>query len=172
MKSTLGFQIRTEFSGDSVAITVVIDAAFQGKPYAEGDESELVLRLRELGDVALSLVATVSDEVVGQAVFTIAKLEGESGHWYALGPIAVMPSYQGKGVGSALVRAGFRHLLEIGAFGCILVGDPNFYRRFGFELSPENCPDDQPKEYFMVKLLGDVAPVGKFSFHPAFGSHD
>ena len=56
----------------------------------------------------------------------------------------------------------------MGALGCILTGDPNYYDRFGFQVNPENSPDSEPAEFFQLKLLEGNQPKGKFSFHEAF----
>jgi putative acetyltransferase len=58
---------------------------------------------------------------------------------------------------------------ELGARGCILTGDPSYYPRFGFKLSPENAPAGEPAEFFMVKVLRGRLPVGPIRFHEAFG---
>lgn len=165
-------EIRTETPGDASQITEVINRAFEGKWYAEGDEADLVVRLRALDDLAISLVAVCEGQVIGQIAFSPAELDGCFTGWFGLGPVAVHPDYQGWGVGSALMLAGFKELTELDAKGCILVGDPNFYGRFGFVLAPDNCPDDQPREYFMVKTLRAEVPVGQFAFHPAFNTSE
>jgi len=54
------------------------------------------------------------------------------------------------------------------ALGCILTGNPDYYRRFGFEFSNANCPDNEPEEHFMVKLLSTEKPTGRFAFHETF----
>lgn len=162
--------IRPESPDDIEAISKVIILAFEGKPYAAGDEAELVLRLRDLGDLAASLVAVCEGEVVGQICFSRAELEGRFCGWYALGPISVLPIYQGQGVGSALMREGLQRIADLGGEGCVLVGDPRYYCRFGFVVAPAHCPDHEPAQYFQVKQIGGKNPVGKFSFHPAFTS--
>lgn len=161
--------IRPEAPEDYDAITVVIDRAFEGKPYAAGDESDLVVKLRDLGDLVASLVAVHEGEVVGQICFSRAELEGQFDGWYALGPIAVLPVFQGRGIGAALMNEGLRRIADLGAQGSILLGDPRYYSRFGFQLSAANCPENLPAQYFMIKQFSGSAPHGRFSFHPAFG---
>lgn len=163
--------IRPERPGDHAAIGELITAAFAGKPYAEGDEAELLVALRREGALTLSLVAELGGEVVGQAAFSPAFAAGTASRWFALGPVAVLPAHQGRGIGSRLVRAGLETLSAGGADGCILVGDPAYYARFGFRVRPENAPAGQPREYFQVKELGGAAPAGPIRFHPAFGGN-
>lgn len=160
--------IRPESLADRPAIAEVIEKAFWGKPYAEGDEAELVDKLRESNALSVSLVAELSGRVIGQIVFSPAVASDGSDGWFALGPLAVLPDYQGKGIGSKLVRCGLNALAKLDAHGCILVGDSEYYSRFGFELSPLNAPHDEPPDHFMVKVLAGPLPQGVIAFHEAF----
>lgn len=162
--------IRPEQADDHVAIGHVIRAAFLGMPYAEGDEAELVEALRARNALAVSLVAEQNGDVIGQIAFSPARASDGSSGWYALGPVAVLPGSQGRGVGSALVRTGLQAIRALGARGCILVGDPAYYTRFGFALSPSNAPPGQPPAYFMVMAFGEHRPTGPIFFDDAFGS--
>ena len=160
--------IRPERHEDHVAIGNVISAAFAGKPYADGDEAEVVERLRLANALSVSLVAELWGAVVGQVAFSPARESGGAQGWYALGPVAVLPGHQRVGIGSKLIRAGLQLITELGANGCILVGDPGYYTRFGFERSPSHAPAGEPAEFFMVKLLGHEQPRGPVAFHGAF----
>jgi len=161
--------VRPERPGDHDALTALITAAFEGKPYADGDEAELLGALRRAGALSLSLVAEREGVVVGQIAFSPARPTSGAEGWYALGPVAVLPAHQGLGIGARLVRQGLDVLVSRGASGCILVGDPAYYSRFGFEVRLENAPAGQPAEYFMLKILRGPAPQGPIAFHPAFG---
>ena len=165
---TSGVEIRRERTSDVVAIGQVIDSAFAGMPYADGDEAELVEALRFQSGLSVSLVAEREGTIVGQIAFSPAQASGGATGWYALGPVAVLPAHQGAGIGSALVRAGLQAVIELGAKGCILTGDPAYYSRFGFTLSPGNAPPGEPAEFFMVKLLRGELPGGPIRFHEAF----
>jgi len=98
--------IRPERDEDHVAIADVITAAFAGKPYADGDEAEVVERLRRAGALAVSLVAELDGALVGQVAFSPAQESSGAQGWYGLGPVAVSPEHQGAGIGSKLIRAG------------------------------------------------------------------
>jgi putative acetyltransferase len=161
--------IRPEVKTDRALIGDVITRAFRGKPYADGDEAELVDALREQGALAVSLVAEVDGVVVGQVAFSPAISRDGLHQWFALGPLAVLPAHQRQGIGHSLVAAGLHELKRLGAEGCILVGNPAYYARVGFNVSPSNAPDGQPREYFMVLSFGRQAPEGPIDFHPAFG---
>jgi putative acetyltransferase len=99
-------------------------------------EEDLIPVLRELWqdpEQVLSLVATTESELVGHAVFTRCSLAPEAAAMALLGPVAVRPDHQGAGIGSALIRDGMRRLGEEGAAMVCVLGDPNYYGRFGFE---------------------------------------
>jgi putative acetyltransferase len=81
-----------------------------------------------------------------------------------LGPIAVLPEHQRKGVGSLLVRAGIERLKRQGSPFIILVGHPKYYPRFGFELASKRgirCQwDEVPDDAFMILILDETAMAG------------
>ena len=164
-------RIRAEAPGDAAPIHNIIEAAFAGKPYADGDEQDLVDVLREVGALTLSLVAEVDGEIVGHIGFSPASPTATGQTWFALGPVAVKPELQGTGIGTLLIEHGLDLLRERHADGCILTGDPAYYRRFGFSLSPKHSPESEPEAYFMVKRLGaSDLPEGPIHFHDAFYS--
>ena len=70
VRGIVSVEIRPEQAGDEAAIYKVTADAFRGRPYADGDEQDLLNRLRELGQLALSLVATDGDQLVGQITFS------------------------------------------------------------------------------------------------------
>ena len=168
LKQNMTIDIRQEQPGDEEAIYQVTKDAFTGPPYAAGDEQDLVNRLRELGQLSLSLVALDGDEIVGQITFSPVTLSDGSGPWYGLGPVSVTPSRQSEGIGGQLIRAGLDEISKQGALGCVLTGNPVYYHRFGFELAPENVPENEPAEYFQLKLLAADCANGTFEFHAAF----
>jgi len=160
--------IRVEQEIDQKAIWSITKAAFKDRPYAGGDEQDLIDKLRACSGLVLSLVAEDEDEVIGQITFSQAVVEDGTGPWFALGPVSVIPSRQGEGVGRDLIKEGLQRIAVMGSLGCILTGDPNYYNRFGFEVSPENSPEKEPAEYFQLKLQEGNKPEGKFTFHKAF----
>lgn len=160
--------IRREHVKDFEAIREVTKLAFAGMPFADGDEQDLTDALRNAGALAVSLVAERHDRVIGHVAISGAIPEDRSRGWYALGPVSVHPAHQRSGVGSTLIRRGLEELEKLGATGCILTGDPSFYRRFGFRLEPSLVPPEEPTEYFMVRLICGPRPTGPISFHQAF----
>ena len=161
-------RIRKELPSDHRTIRHITKLAFQGKEYAGGDEQEVIDRLRAASALTLSYVAVDNENVVGHIAFSPALAEDSSMSWFALGPVSVLPERQRTGIGMAMIHKGLNSLEEMGALGCILTGDPNYYKKFGFKLKPKNVPPDEPKEYFMVKLFTSYEPTGEFYFHKAF----
>lgn len=160
--------IRTESANDAVKIHQLTKSAFDGRPYAGGDEQHVVDRLRAHKALILSLVAIDHDELVGQISFSEATNTDGSQPWIALGPVSVLPTRQRQGIGSRLILQGLEEFAARGTLGCILTGNPDYYRRFGFAVTPDHAPSNEPAEFFMLKLFGEQAPGGRFSFHPLF----
>jgi predicted N-acetyltransferase YhbS len=160
--------IRQENEGDADPIHEVTAAAFQGRPYSSGTEAQIVDALRAAGVLTISLVAEDHDEIVGHVAFSPVTINGRLGRWYGLGPVSVSPRWQRRGIGTALITAGLAQLRALGAAGCVLLGDPAYYGRFGFVSDPALRYRDVDPTYFQrLSFTGDV-PVGAVEFHPAF----
>lgn len=162
--------IRPEAPADHQAIHDITRRAFAGRPYADGDEQEVIGRLREAGALVLSLVAEKDGAVVGQVTFSPGIAADGSRGWFVLGPVSVDPALQGEGIGGQLIRAGIAWLEAQGAKGCVLVGNPAYYCRFGFRLFPQFAPEGPHAEFYQMLPLGPEAPDGVVGFHSAFGS--
>jgi putative acetyltransferase len=114
-------------------------------------------------------VAEAEGAVVGHVAVSPVTISDGSADWYGLGPISVLPARQGRGVGSALMRAALEALRELGAAGCVVVGEPAFYGRFGFKAGSSLVLPDIPPEYFQAILLGGAnLPRGAVSYSKAF----
>ena len=163
-------EIRRECSSDYGAIRSITEAAFLGKSFAGGDEQDIIERLREKGALSLSLVALSDDIVVAHVAFSPARAADNSQPWFALGPVSVLPECQGNGIGSLLIVNGLAQIAELDALGCILTGNPTYYRRFGFEHAPNNVPPSESKDFFMMKHFTAFAPNGPVYFDQAFYS--
>lgn len=81
-----------------------------------------------------------------------------------------MPTYQGQGIGAELVKSALSELRRMGAAGCVVLGDPAYYHRFGFLATPALLFPGVPAEYFQAISLNDSWPSGKVSYHPAFNA--
>lgn len=159
--------IRREVPSDVDAIREINMAAFRDHPYSQQTEHLIVGALRDSGALDVSLVALLGGRPVGHAAFSRAVV-GESDEWQLLGPIAVLPEFQGRGIGSALVEAGVVELKALGVAGCVLVGDPEFYRRFGFRSIPGLAYEGVPDENVLGLAFGPEQPAGSIRAHDAF----
>jgi putative acetyltransferase len=121
-------------------------------PFSDGSEPDCINQLRNDGDLTLSLVAQVNKEIVGHVAFSPVTLNNVSDSWFGLGPISVHPEHQRSRIGSALINDGLRQLKDRNAKGCVLIGDPNYYSRFGFVSDGELTYHDLPTQY--VQWLG------------------
>lgn len=164
--------IRAERSGDVGPIDDVLADAFGG-PDDDGlpVEVSLVHRLRE-SDAwipAQSLVADSDDLVVGHSLCTRGSLSGEP--VLALGPIGVLRSHQGNGVGTSLMHSAIDIATDMGETLIGLVGDPRYYSRFGFVAgSSVGVHPVEPAwgQYFQVLVLGGTSPLGVFEYPEPF----
>lgn len=130
--------VRPEEPGDRAAIYAVNRAAF-----GQDDEAELVDRLREDGLVIASLVACegADGEITGHILFSELPIDTETRtiRATALAPMAVLPAFQRRGVGSALVRAGLEACRDRGIEAVVVLGHPEYYPRFGFSAETAKC---------------------------------
>jgi len=164
----LRIKTRKENNSDHDTIRSVTEIAFRGKPYAGGDEQIVIDRLRKSGKLALSDVALIDDVAVGHIAFSPAKASDNSQPWFALGPVSVLPEYQGNGIGSKLILEGLAQIEKQGALGCVLTGNPNYYRKFDFDLAPEHAPSDEDRDHFMMRCFTNFKPRGPLFFDSAF----
>ena len=161
--------IRPETLDDVAAIREVTLEAFEHAPYSDQREADIIEALRADGALSVSLVAVGEGGVHGHIAFSPVEVGGAKGDWHGLGPIAVRPGHQGRGIGQALVWAGLERLAALGAGGCVLLGAPAYYGRFGFESDPELYYGEGPSPYFQRLLLAGPPARGEVRYHPAFG---
>ncbi|MFV7783442.1 GNAT family N-acetyltransferase [Shewanella marisflavi] len=161
-------RIRKEVPADIAAIYALTEAAFLDAPHTDHTEQYIVNALREAGALAISLVAECEGRLVGHLALSLVTISDNSPHWYGLGPISVLPEMQGKGIGSQLMQAGIEALKKAKANGCVLLGEPKFYKRFGFAPTTGLVLPGVPESYFLALKLADEQPVGEVSYHSAF----
>jgi len=164
--------IRDERPDDASRITQIQYAAFTGHPLhppgAEPVEQRIVEDLRASGALTLSLLAELDAEAVGHVALSPAIVGKEPSGWFLLGPIGVLPRFQGRGAGSGLVREALRRMRAQRAKGVVLVGDPGFYARFGFTTAQGLAYPGVPDQFVLAVRLGDTAPTGEILAHRAF----
>ena len=166
--------IRPERPDDFAAIRALVTAAFESE--AEADLVDAIRRSRQY-IAEMALVAELGDELVGHVMISGSTLRSDARDRpiVTLAPLAVAPSHQGSGIGSALVRAATAVAAERGEPLVVLEGNPVYYRRFGFEPSYDHGiemtpPDWAPREAGQVLRLEayDASLTGLVVYPPAF----
>ncbi|WP_394801876.1 GNAT family N-acetyltransferase [Rhizobium halophilum] len=152
--------VRQENPRDSEEIRALVTAAFDGAPHSNGTEGAIIDALREGGALSVSLVAEREGEIVGYVGFSPVQIDGRDIEWYGLGPVAVRPDRQRQGVGVRLIEAGLAQMKSIGAAGCVVLGDPGYYSRFGFHADPALSFPGVPQSISSVWILGHILGKG------------
>lgn len=158
--------IRDETASDIPAIGRVVTEAMRMLAQSNGAEARIVEALRADGALALSLVAEEAGAAVGYLAASAARIETQDG-WGLIGPLAVLPSRHGRGIGSALMAEALRRLRGTSR-GAALVGDPGYYGRFGFRAFPGLGVAGCPPEVVLALPFEGAAPRGELIHHPAF----
>jgi putative acetyltransferase len=164
--------IRNEQRNDSSTVHSIYAAAFETT--AEADLVD-VLRIKAIPNI--SLVAQENDVLVGHILFTPVSITGHNDLTImGLAPMAVLPEFKNKGIGSNLVKAGLQKCKELGSDAVVVLGHPNFYSKFGFIPSSDlgiSTEYEVPEEVFMVVELQPGAldqKTGTAKYHWAFKS--
>lgn len=165
-------EVRPERPDDVPAIRRVNEEAF-----GRADEADLVDLIRERGKTVRSLVAVSADRVVGHILFTAVTIEASRrvAPALGLGPVSVLPSHQGRRIGSLLVRTGLAACRDAGHGCVVVVGHPEYYPRFGFVPARQYgvaWEHPVPDEAFMlVELRPDALGTsgGIARYQPEFG---
>jgi putative acetyltransferase len=152
--------IRPAQPADAAAVRAVHVAAFPTPV-----EADLVERLTANGNAAVSLVAEDASRVVGHVLFSPVTVDWVGGSGLGLAPVAVLPDCQGRGIGSALIRAGLDACRQLGVGFVVVLGGPAYYSRFGFApgsragLANEYTTGD---EFMALELVPGALPTGGF----------
>lgn len=161
-------QIRRERPEDHEEIGRLTTAAFDQMPYSDGSEPAIIEKLRQAGDLTLSLVAVEGEKILGHVAFSPVSIAKSESDWFGLGPVSVWPERQRQGIGTVLINHGLQKLRDRGAGGCVLTGDPDYYRRFGFIADGGLNYKDVPDRYVQYLCFADQRPRGSVRFSPAF----
>lgn len=165
--------IRSEQASDIPTIRQITKAAFAPMAYSSQTEAEIIDALRDAGALTLSLVALDQGEIIGHVAFSPVTIDGEDlggddMGWYGLGPVSVRPDRQKGGTGGRLIREGLARLAGTGANGCVVLGEPDYYQRFGFEHHTGLYLEGVPAEYFMAQAFAGPVPSGRIRYHAGF----
>src|SRR5512138_2607067 len=163
----MDIQIRAEEPQDIEQVRAVLRAAFPSDL-----ESRLVEALRANGKAIISLVAVRGEQVLGHILFSpVTTAPPSETNGIGLAPVAVHPEAQSQGIGSQLIHEGLRRCQELGYDYCVVLGDPKYYRRFGFEkasqfgIQNEYGVDDE----FMLICFSNHPVQGLVKYAPEFG---
>jgi putative acetyltransferase len=162
--------IRAEVPEDIDRIANVTRKAFVDRPHSRQTEHFIINELRRANAMSVSLVAEATGIVVGHIAFSPVKISDESSGWFGLGPVSVSPVLQGQGIGQELVKCGLEELRKKGAKGCVVLGKPSFYGRFGFVCNPELWLLGVPQEFFQSLQFGVEQAQGEVTYHAAFSA--
>lgn len=153
--------IRKEIPDDYETVYAVVKSAFDSAEEADGNEQDLVCDLRKGESFVpeLSLVAEIDGKIVGHVLFTEAEVDNVT--VLALAPVSVLPDYQGKGIGAALINEGHRIATELGYPYSVVLGHEKYYPRMGYKPASGfgiKPPFDVPDENFMAIKFREDAP--------------
>jgi putative acetyltransferase len=159
--------VRDESPRDWKAVYQVVSSVF-----GQSAEAELVEELREAGDSAVSLVADEDGQIVGHVLLSKMNAPFPA---LALAPVSVIPAKQRSGIGSALVKGAVNRARSEGWAAIFVLGDPNYYERFGFEReAAAGFTSPYAGPHFMVLKLSPSLPAttGELRHAPAFAALD
>ena len=164
----MNLHIRHERPQDISTITALTAAAFASQEHSSHTEQFIVNALRRSQQLTISLVAVLDEDIVGHVAASPVTISSGAQGWFGIGPISVWPDRQGQGIGSALMQAALGELQQLGAMGCVVLGDPGYYSRFGFAVHPGLELPGVPPEYFQALSFGPALPQGTVQYHAAF----
>lgn len=157
-----------EATAEEWAATLAIERAAFGRD----DEADLVRRLREAGDNAVEWIAEADGEIVGHVLYSPVRIEhGEDGGALGLAPVGVLPAWQRRGIGHALIQASLDALRQAGHYSLLVVlGEPGYYTRFGFAPASRAGLHDTygGGDAFMALPLQPGGRHGRVNYAPAF----
>jgi putative acetyltransferase len=162
--------IRNEEVGEQASIRQLTEAAFAGAEHSCGTEGAIIDALRDAQALTVSLVAVQDGKLLGHVAFSPVRIDDRLCGWYGLGPVSVRPDRQRQGIGCALIREGLARLRAHRARGCVVLGDPKYYRRFGFMHDADLRLAGVPPEYFMRLTMNGEAPSGRVTYHQGFNA--
>lgn len=162
--------VREEQDNDIQSIYAVTRSAFLEVAHSSHTEHFIVDALRDSSALYISLVAELDGQIIGHVAISPVSVSDSSLEWYGLGPISVLPEYQKQGIGSLLVQRVLDLLRQRAAVGCVLLGNPGFYERFGFTVMNDLVLPDVPPEYFQALSFGGFYAQGTVEYHKAFSA--
>ena len=148
--SSMAFLIRPEDLNDHAAIDTLNREAFESNV-----EADLVQLLRDRGELSISLVAIDDFAIVGHVAASEVSVQDKNIHMVGIGPIAVSVFHRKQGIGASLMQAILNVAKEEGFKSAVVLGDPKYYGRFGFQTASNFNLENEYNEAdaFMAKEL-------------------
>ena len=153
---------------DDIAIEKVTIEAFKDHPFSSHTEQYIIRELKTNNNLPVSLVAEIEGIVVGHIAFSLVSISNGADNWFGLGPVSVKPEFQGKGIGSKLIQEGLEKIKVLGANGCVVLGEPEYYGRFGFSFIENITLEGVPPKHFQTQLFQGPMPSGAVNYDAAF----
>lgn len=170
--------IRSEQARDIPHITHLILQAFDNHPHHDPNtgitEHIIVQNLRKESALTLSLVTEYQQQIIGHIAFSPVKFNQAESHWHVMAPVSILPEFQNQGIGSKLIQTGLTALQKLSSDGVVVLGDPNYYQRFGFHHHHSFKVPGVPQHFFMAQAFNDndtyndLQKIFEVSFHHAF----
>jgi putative acetyltransferase len=160
-------EIRNEEAKDIEAVREILRRAFPTEA-----ESRLVDALRINGKAVVSLVAVQDGQVLGHILFSpVTTTPPSEAKGVGLAPVAVHPEVQSQGIGSRLIREGLHRCAELGYDYGVVLGDPNYYQRFGFERASQSGMQNEygvDHEFMLIRFTDQGPAQGLVKYAPEF----
>jgi predicted N-acetyltransferase YhbS len=160
--------IRHEKPSDIETINEITKMAFKDHPFSQQTAHFIIRDLRADDALTISLVTEIEGQVVGHIAFSPVTISDGTINWHGLGPVSVLPNFQGCRIGTELVNNGLDLLKSMESKGCALVGLPTYYDRFGSKNYPQLIHEGVPQEVFVAKSFFGRVARGSVEFHQAF----
>lgn len=165
---SMNANLRLEQSADYRNVEELTREAFWNHYVPGCNEHYLLHIMRDCGAFIreLDIVAEIDGEIVGNIVYTKAKILGDDGisrEVLSFGPVSVLPAFWEKGIGSALIEYTIVRAKESGYRAILIYGDPAYYKRFGFipaETFGIGTPDNMYAEPLQALELWEGALSG------------
>ncbi len=167
-------KIRQENENDYEEVYTVIKKAFETAEHSDGNEQELVIKLRKSKSFIpeLSLVAVDNNKIIGYILFTKIKIVNNTE--LALAPLAILPEYQRKGIGTNLIKKGHEIANQLNYNYSVVLGNDKYYHKLGYIPASNyniKAPFEVEDNYFMAIKLNQNAKAiyGIVEYDKAFG---
>ena len=145
----------------------VLKQVFLNHPHSDNKEHLIVENLINNNNDVLSMVGIDNDKVVAFITYSKVKFDNDNDNWVGLAPVAVLPEYQGCGLGSKIIKSSLEQIKQ-SYDGCVVMGEGEYYKRFGFDVVDGLFFEGVPTEYFMAQSFKGTKPQGAVVYNEAF----